>query len=503
MNIQNAKLYNGSMTYLKLQTIKITNFRGIKSFAHDLHGESMIIEGKNGIGKSSILNAITYVFSGEVISGRTNNLLQLGGNSFEIIADFTFGEAKHQLKAVQSTSEKLYFFIDNTRFESKARYLQMLAKLIHVRDANEIIDIIHPINIEESIGNRKKDSTKQLRDSFIRAINFREKIFDNDEYLKLKMEIDRKSETTKLLTREYKNEKEYAVRFKESNQITDETNDDDSTHQYRNDLENMEERFNNREALKNRLLSINSKITELQLRIDPKNFGAVQKPFRRWTIKNILLLIITFGFYWKIIRSKEKQNENTRVTVQKISRDELAKLETERNKLLKELDKTSSDGNIDIESIRNKLREMDSQNSMLANNKEKWRQLMGDLKESEEQISQLNQEVTNLKAQKSQWDAKLEKVIATIFPKQWKVLLFSDDDDEIFDVTHQNISFENLNRGEQIRIVSEISNVLAGDYKIEAFNVIDHFESIVNFQTKNQIIAARVTNAEKLIVKKS
>lgn len=51
---------------MKIKSIKIKAFRGIPDLEHDIKGKSLIIHGENGIGKSSIIDAIEFFFTGKV-----------------------------------------------------------------------------------------------------------------------------------------------------------------------------------------------------------------------------------------------------------------------------------------------------------------------------------------------------------------------------------------------------------------------------------------------------
>lgn len=56
---------------IKFKKIRIRNFRGLVSFEANLEGRSVRISGANGLGKSSVADAITWVLFGKDSRRRT------------------------------------------------------------------------------------------------------------------------------------------------------------------------------------------------------------------------------------------------------------------------------------------------------------------------------------------------------------------------------------------------------------------------------------------------
>ena len=51
---------------VKIKTIDIHAFRGIPDFKLQLDGENLLLRGENGTGKSSLVEAIEFFFTGKI-----------------------------------------------------------------------------------------------------------------------------------------------------------------------------------------------------------------------------------------------------------------------------------------------------------------------------------------------------------------------------------------------------------------------------------------------------
>ncbi len=65
------------MKYLKLNTLTLRNFKGIPFFQADFNGESSIITGANGVGKSTVFDAFAWLVYGTDSAGRGEKNLQI------------------------------------------------------------------------------------------------------------------------------------------------------------------------------------------------------------------------------------------------------------------------------------------------------------------------------------------------------------------------------------------------------------------------------------------
>lgn len=51
---------------MKIHSLEISNIRGIRYYEHDFQGKNAVILGANGTGKSSILDAIDFLLTGNM-----------------------------------------------------------------------------------------------------------------------------------------------------------------------------------------------------------------------------------------------------------------------------------------------------------------------------------------------------------------------------------------------------------------------------------------------------
>ena len=52
---------------MMIESVKINAFRGIPELTLNLEGKSLLLQGENGTGKSSIVDALEFFFTGNVL----------------------------------------------------------------------------------------------------------------------------------------------------------------------------------------------------------------------------------------------------------------------------------------------------------------------------------------------------------------------------------------------------------------------------------------------------
>ncbi|HOQ79676.1 MAG TPA: DNA replication/repair protein RecF [Candidatus Cloacimonadota bacterium] len=74
---------------MRIKSIKLNNFRNYETFSFEFSKEGCIIVGKNGIGKTNLLEAITYFAYGKsILNSRDNELVRFNEKFFRISALF-------------------------------------------------------------------------------------------------------------------------------------------------------------------------------------------------------------------------------------------------------------------------------------------------------------------------------------------------------------------------------------------------------------------------------
>ena len=83
----------------KLRTLEIKSFRGIKNYKLNFDSKSLVLVGENGSGKSSIVNAFEYLFTGKVdsLSGKqaikhNDSLVHLGDKKEDLFVEAKIGK---------------------------------------------------------------------------------------------------------------------------------------------------------------------------------------------------------------------------------------------------------------------------------------------------------------------------------------------------------------------------------------------------------------------------
>lgn len=80
---------------MKLLNLKITNFKGIRSFELPLDGNSAIVSGTNGAGKTSLFDAFTWLLFGKDSSGRSETNFEVKPYGSEGLTVEVVGEFEH------------------------------------------------------------------------------------------------------------------------------------------------------------------------------------------------------------------------------------------------------------------------------------------------------------------------------------------------------------------------------------------------------------------------
>lgn len=81
---------------MRIEQLTISNFRGVRQLSLEFGGDAAVIWGRNGAGKSSVVDALDFLFSGDIgrLTGRQGLSLQRHGKHIDAHVDDSFVEAK-------------------------------------------------------------------------------------------------------------------------------------------------------------------------------------------------------------------------------------------------------------------------------------------------------------------------------------------------------------------------------------------------------------------------
>lgn len=78
---------------MHINDIRLVNFRNYSDISFDFDSKGCIISGKNGIGKTNLLEAITYFAYGKsVLNSKDNEMIRFDQKFFKLNADFNFND---------------------------------------------------------------------------------------------------------------------------------------------------------------------------------------------------------------------------------------------------------------------------------------------------------------------------------------------------------------------------------------------------------------------------
>lgn len=172
---------------INLKNIEIKSFRGIKNFNIDFNKKSLVLVGENGSGKSSIVNAFEYLFTGKIesLSGKQainhdKSLVHIGDNAQDLLVEAKFNNltVKRTIDDLKYPSElenlindfkngsfllnrkKLLTFIETTpvkRYES-------ITSLIGFNELDKIEDTLNKTQkrFKTKLKNKNEELTKKI-----------------------------------------------------------------------------------------------------------------------------------------------------------------------------------------------------------------------------------------------------------------------------------------------------------------------------------------------------
>jgi len=92
---------------VKIDHLLVENYRNFATFKLEFNSSGAIISGKNGIGKTNLLEAVAYpAFGRSFQTNHDRDLIKFGNNFFRISADFTYKNENLTIDAAYSSDQK-------------------------------------------------------------------------------------------------------------------------------------------------------------------------------------------------------------------------------------------------------------------------------------------------------------------------------------------------------------------------------------------------------------
>ncbi|MBW6516235.1 MAG: DNA replication and repair protein RecF [Candidatus Cloacimonetes bacterium] len=114
-----------------LQSINLTNFRNFSQLSLTFDDKGHVFFGKNGIGKTNLLEAISYCAYGKSFRSLTDlDLIKINQEFFKIKAEFVYHKKKFQFEATLDKKSRKLIKVNNTRL-AKVSELYKYLKIVY------------------------------------------------------------------------------------------------------------------------------------------------------------------------------------------------------------------------------------------------------------------------------------------------------------------------------------------------------------------------------------
>ena len=208
------------MTNFKLKDIEIKSFRGIKNYTLDFNNKSLVLVGENGSGKSSIVNAFEFLFTGKVesLSGKQaikhdTSLVHIGDNpeDLSVKANINNSEIRRTLQESPEDNDIIYDFKNGSFLLNRQKLLSFINKtpkgkydrITSLIDFGELDEIETTLNrTQKSFKNKlklKKEELDKKIESITDIYNYDlDKVYDKINETLVKNDLEQISSETNL-----------------------------------------------------------------------------------------------------------------------------------------------------------------------------------------------------------------------------------------------------------------------------------------------------------------
>ena len=124
-----------------IRSIKLTNFRNFDQLTLNFEDEGSIFFGKNGIGKTNLLEAISYCAFGKSFRSHSDlDLIKLEQSYFQIRAEFIYHQKKFLLEAALDRKSHKLIKVNNTRLARVSELYKYLKIVYFSQDDINLIE---------------------------------------------------------------------------------------------------------------------------------------------------------------------------------------------------------------------------------------------------------------------------------------------------------------------------------------------------------------------------
>lgn len=488
------------MNKLLLKNIKIIQWRGLHNINLDFDDSYNEICGKNGSGKSSILELIQYMlFDTKNPNKHSKNINSLDSlPNVEMVLSFNN-------EPIYLFTQKDQWFINSAHYNTKSDYQIELANKLKLRDIKDIQSNIFPNLLEDIFLTNKQDS-KEGRDELMSILepklsNESRHLVNNGGLKLLFDEIYSLNDEIKSITREIKIQKSQMASFKENNK--DILNWDSDINNIEKEIIENNDKITKYEEVETKISNLRSEKIKLENTLDFERKNQNLSQNTKLTFVQILLVILTFGIY--LIFLKSKVNNANQISEYHSSLEN-EKIKSKISKIQSEMNDLAHDKNyqdVDIEKLRDTRKDLESAStneSIYLAKKSTFKKMNDELEELEKKLKIISEKLEVKQQIKTKISLELSSMLTNEF-SNFQIELFDSKGNERIQIRQNNIDLKFLNYANKWNIIFEINDFLKNK-TLNSFTVIDGVESFnkISHSDNVQVICAKVTEDEKLVL---
>lgn len=489
------------MNKLLLKNIKITQWRGLQNIDLDFNNSYNIICGKNGSGKSSILELIQYM----LFDVKNPNKYSKNLNSQDLLPNVEMTLLFND-ELIHLFTQKDQWRINASHYNTKLDYQRALADKLKVNDIQDIKSNIFPNLLEDIFLTNKQDS-KESRDELMSILepklsNESRHLVNNGGLKLLFDEINFLNDEVKSKTKEIKEQKNQIQSFKEYNKDILDWSDNNFTNLEKEIIENNE-KITKYEEVENKISNLRSEKIKLENILDSQNKLSNSSQNTKLLFLQILLIVLTFGIYLIVLKFRANNENEISEYHSSLESEQIKSKITKLQNEINELIHNKNYEGVEIESLRNKRRDLESASaneSLYLAKKSTFKKMNDELEGLEKTLNVIREKLESKQQIKTKISLELSSILAKEFTN-FQIELFDSKGNERIQIRQNNIDLKFLNHANKWNIIFEINDFLKNK-TLTSFTVIDGTESFnkISHSKDVQIICAKVTEDEKLVL---